>query len=59
MEVYAHMAPEDGCLWVYGPDDHQIPAFTDFGLECQTDFIREHKPIAAAVKSRAGKSPGS
>ncbi|WP_288142336.1 hypothetical protein [Mesorhizobium sp.] len=37
------MEPEDGCLWVYGPDDQQIPAFTDFGLESLTDFIREHK----------------
>ena len=27
-EVYINMAPEDGCLWVYGPDDQQIPAFT-------------------------------
>lgn len=42
-EVYVDMEPEDGCLWVYGPDDQQIPAFTDFGLECLTDFIREHK----------------
>lgn len=41
-EVYVDMEPEDGCLWVYGPDDQQIPAFTDFGLECVTDFIREH-----------------
>ncbi|WP_274609412.1 hypothetical protein [Mesorhizobium sp. L-2-11] len=24
-------------------DDQQIPAFTDFGLESLTDFIREHK----------------
>lgn len=42
-EVYVDMEPENGCLWVYGPDGQQIPAFTDFGLECLTDFIREHK----------------
>ena len=42
-EIYIDMAPEDGCLWVHGPDDQQIPAFTDFGLESLTDFIREHK----------------
>lgn len=42
-EVYVDMEPEDGCPWVYGPDDQQIPAFTDFDLERLTDFIREHK----------------
>ncbi|MEQ1951764.1 hypothetical protein [Mesorhizobium sp. CN2-181] len=24
-EVYVDMEPEDGCLWVYGPGDQQIP----------------------------------
>ncbi|CDX51593.1 hypothetical protein MPL3365_130550 [Mesorhizobium plurifarium] len=42
-EVYVDMEPEDGRLWVYGPDDQHIPAFTDFGLESLTDFIRKHK----------------
>ncbi|RWB68904.1 hypothetical protein [Mesorhizobium sp.] len=40
-DVYVDMEPEDGCLWVNGPDDQQIPAFIDFGLECLTDFIRD------------------
>ena len=42
-EIHVDMEPEDGCLCVYGPDDQQTPAFTDFGLESLTHFIREHK----------------
>ncbi|MER8798090.1 hypothetical protein NKH75_28550 [Mesorhizobium sp. M0984] len=50
-EVYVDMEPED----VASAD----PAFTDFVLESPTDFIASTKPIAAAVKTMAGKNPGS
>lgn len=56
-EVYIDMAPEDGCLWVYGPDDQQIPAFTDFGLESLTDFIREHKANRGAGQHGSPVNP--
>lgn len=58
-QVYVDMEPEDGCLRVYGPDDQQIPAFTDFGLESLTDFIREHKANRRGGQTIADKSPGS
>lgn len=58
-EVYVDMEPEDGCLWVYGPDDHQIPAFTDFGLESLADFIREHKANRGGSQNDARQGHGS
>ncbi|MBR0884316.1 hypothetical protein ABIF65_012039 [Bradyrhizobium japonicum] len=58
-EVYVDMEPEDSCLWVYGPDDQQIPAFTDFGLESLTDFIREHKTNRGRGEKGGEQKPGS
>ena len=58
-EIYIDMAPEDGCLWVHGPDDQQIPAFTDFGLESLTDFIREHKANRSNGQASSPQEPGS
>ncbi|GLS19194.1 hypothetical protein GCM10007874_22110 [Labrys miyagiensis] len=51
--------PEDGCLWVYGLDDQQIPACTDFGLESLTDFIREHKGNRGSGQAGSPQEPGS
>ncbi|GJE03635.1 hypothetical protein GMJLKIPL_5592 [Methylobacterium isbiliense] len=58
-EVYIDMEPEDGCLWVYGSDEQQIPAFTGFGIESLTDFIREHKANRGDGKNGDGQKPGS
>ncbi|MEQ1956825.1 hypothetical protein [Mesorhizobium sp. CN2-181] len=58
-EVYVDMEPEDGCLWVYGPDEQQIPAFTDFGLESLIDFIREHKANRGDSQNGSPQEPGS
>lgn len=56
-EVYIDTAPEDGCLWVHGPDDKQIPAFTVFGPECLTEFIREHKANRGAGQHDSPVNP--
>ena len=37
------MDPEDGLIWVYGPGDESIMAFTDFGIETLTGLIRIYK----------------
>jgi hypothetical protein len=58
-EVYVDMEPEDGCLWVYGSDEQQVPAFTDFGIESLADFIREHKANRADGKNGGGQKTGS
>ncbi|TGQ04000.1 MULTISPECIES: hypothetical protein [unclassified Mesorhizobium] len=39
----SHTLSKRSSGWVSGPDDQQILAFTDFGLECLINLIREHK----------------
>jgi hypothetical protein len=43
LDVANEMEPEDGCLWIYGPREETILAFTDFGIENLTDLIQIHK----------------
>ncbi len=42
-DVANEMDQEDGLIWVYGPADHAIMAFTDFGIETLTSIIEIHK----------------
>lgn len=42
-DVATEMDPEDGLIWVYGPGDESIMAFTDFGIETLTGLIRIYK----------------
>ena len=42
-DVAAEMEIEDGCILVYGIDEHGILAFTDFGVENLKDLVRIHK----------------
>ena len=37
------MEPEDGLIWVYGPGDDEVMAFTDFGIDNLKDLIRIRK----------------
>ncbi|MCC6889424.1 MAG: hypothetical protein IT536_12895, partial [Hyphomicrobiales bacterium] len=32
-DVAMEMNAEDGVIWVYGPGDNQVMAFTDFGID--------------------------
>ena len=43
------MFPEDGCLRVYGVGEDGVPAFTQFGIECLQEIIRDLRV--------AGKAP--
>ena len=38
-DVAIEMDQEDGLIWVYGPDDNGVMAFTDFGIETLTGLI--------------------
>jgi len=38
---------EDGVIWVYGPGDHQIIAFTDFGIETLVELIKIHRELSS------------
>jgi hypothetical protein len=42
-DVANEMDQEDGLIWVYGPSDDGVMAFTDFGIETLTDLIMIHK----------------
>jgi hypothetical protein len=43
-EIALEMEPEDGRIWVWDvDDDHQVTAFTTFGVECLKELIEIHK----------------
>ena len=42
-DVANEMDAEDGLIWVYGPGDDGVMAFTDFGIETLTGIIKIYK----------------
>ena len=44
----------DGLIWVYGPGDENIMAFTDFGIETLTDIIKIYKADPHLLKRWTG-----
>jgi hypothetical protein len=42
-ELADHLEPEDGCLWIHGPNDQQTMAFTERGMDSLRERISEHK----------------
>ncbi|MBG0808221.1 hypothetical protein IY145_02285 [Methylosinus sp. H3A] len=44
-DVANEMEPEDGEIWVYGAGDHEILAFTDFGVENLVELIKIHNEL--------------
>jgi hypothetical protein len=49
-DVANEMDPEDGLIWVYGPGDESVMAFTDFGIETLTGIIQIYKADPKLVK---------
>jgi hypothetical protein len=47
------VANEDGLIWVYGPGDDGVMAFTDFGIEMLTSLIEIHKANPHLLKRSA------
>jgi hypothetical protein len=47
-DVAMEMDTEDGVIWVYGPGDDQVMAFTDFGIETLVGLIKIHRDLSAA-----------
>ena len=47
-EISLGLDTEDGVIWVYGPGDEQVMAFTDFGVEMLLVSIEEHRKLARA-----------
>jgi hypothetical protein len=44
-DVANEMEPEDAVIWVYGLGDHEVMAFTDFGIEKLAELIKVHKEM--------------
>jgi hypothetical protein len=42
-DVANEMDQEDGLIWVYGPGDEGVMAFTDFGIETLLGLIEIYK----------------
>jgi hypothetical protein len=42
-DIAGEMEPEDGLIWVYGPGDDGVMAFSDDGIECLRELIEIHK----------------
>ena len=38
-ELTINMEPEDGVIWVYGPSDENVMAFSAFGIENLREII--------------------
>jgi hypothetical protein len=49
-DVATEMDQEDGLIWVYGPGDEGVMAFTDFGIETLTGIVEIHKAGPCLLK---------
>jgi hypothetical protein len=53
-DVATEMDQEDGLIWVYGPGDESVMAFTDFGIETLTGIIEIYKADPGLLKRSTG-----
>ena len=49
-DVALEMDTEDGVIWVYGPGDQQVIAFTDFGIETLIKLIKIYRDDPTLMK---------
>jgi hypothetical protein len=49
-DVANEMDQEDGLIWVYGPGDAGVMAFTDFGIETLSGLIEIYKADPQLLK---------
>jgi hypothetical protein len=54
-DVANEMDQEDGLIWVYGPGDDGVMAFTDFGIKTLRELVEMHKADPELLK-RLGTS---
>ena len=52
-DVANEMDAEDGLVWVYGPGDNGVMAFTDFGIETLTLLVEIYKADPDLLKPPA------
>jgi hypothetical protein len=51
-EIATDMDLEDGIIWVYGINDVEVMAFTDFGIDTLIDLVKIHKDDPTILKGR-------
>ena len=49
-DVATEMDQEDGLIWVYGPGDTSVMAFTDFGIETLAGLVEIYKGRPSSPK---------
>jgi len=49
-DIANEMDEEDGLIWIYGPGDESVMAFTDFGIETLTGIIAIYKANPELLK---------
>jgi hypothetical protein len=49
-DIANEMDQEDGLIWVYGPGDQGVMAFTDFGIETLQGLIEIYKEKPDCLK---------
>ena len=54
-DVATEMDQEDGLIWVYGPGETSVMAFTDFGIENLIDLIKIHKDDPTIIDRRPAR----
>ncbi len=52
-DVANEMDQEDGVIWVYGPGDDSVMAFTDFGIETLSEIVKIYKADPSLLKRAA------
>lgn len=52
-DVANEMDQEDGLIWVYGPGDESVMAFTDFGIETLTGIVEIYKANPSLLRRAA------
>jgi hypothetical protein len=53
-DVATEMDAEDGLIWVYGPGDDGVMAFTDFGIDTLTGLTKIYKADPHLLKRSTG-----
>ena len=53
-DVATEMDQEDGLIWVYGPGDESVMAFTDFGIDTLTGIVEIYKADPDLLKRSTG-----
>lgn len=53
-DIANEMDAEDGLIWVYGPVDEGVMAFTDFGIETLTGLVEIYKADPHLLKRALG-----